>query len=123
MRVARGFAAALLLTALSLAACAAAHAQSAGEWTSSAQLWRDTCRYCHEGKLAPELRGAGLAAQAIAGAVRHGPGAMPSFAPSAISDRDLEQLAAWIRAQPKPVPPQTDESERMPRHETRQRIR
>ncbi len=121
MRAARGLAVALSLAAC--ATCAAAHAQSAGEWASSAQLWRDTCRYCHEGKLAPELRGAGLAAQAISSAVRQGPGAMPSFAPSAISDLDLEQLAAWIRAQPKPAPPQTEESERTPRHETRQRTR
>jgi mono/diheme cytochrome c family protein len=118
MRGARG-----LIAALALAACAAAHAQSAGEWASGAQLWRDTCRYCHEGKLAPELRGAGLDAQAVARAVRHGPGAMPSFLPSEISDQDLERLAAWIRVQPKPTPAQTDEPERTPRHETRQRIR
>lgn len=118
MRTARGVAAALLL-----AACAAVHAQSAGEWASGAQLWRDTCRYCHDGNVAAELRGAGLAAQAIASAVRHGPRAMPSFAPSEISDRDLEQLTAWIRAQPKPTPPQPAEPERTPRHETRQRIR
>ena len=113
---------ALLLT-LELALCSAAHAQSAGEWASGAQLWRDTCRYCHGGKVAPELRGAGLSAQAIASAVRQGPNAMPAFAPSIISDQELEQLAEWIRAQPKPAPPDTDESERMARHGTRQRVR
>ncbi len=110
--------------ALSLALyAAAAHAQSAGEWASSAKLWRDTCGYCHDGKLAPELRGAGVSTQAIASAVRRGPNAMPTFAPSEISDQELQQLAEWIQAQPKPVPPQPSESERTVRHGTRQRTR
>ncbi len=127
MRLARGLAgvgSAVIVLASTLALLGpAAHAQSAGEWASGAQLWSDTCRYCHDGKIAPELRGAGLSAQAIASAVRHGPGAMPAFAPSVIGDEDLEQLAEWIHAQPKPAPPQTDESERTPRHQTRQRMR
>ncbi len=116
----RAASAIVLLPALGLCA-AAAHAQSAGEWASSAQLWRATCGYCHDGKLAPELRGAGLSAQAIESAVRRGPKAMPSFAPSVIGAEDLERLAEWIRLQPKPAPPPADESERTPRHGTRER--
>ncbi len=121
MRSARGLAIAL---ALALAVCsAAARAQSAGEWATSAQLWRATCADCHDGKLAPELLGAALSAQAIVSAVRRGPSAMPTFAPSEIGDRELALLAEWIRAQPKPVPASTDESERTARHATRQRTR
>ncbi len=113
-----------LVIALALALyAAAAHAQSAGEWASSAKLWRETCGYCHDGKLAPELRGAGVPTQAVVSAVRRGPNAMPTFAPSEISDQELEQLAEWIQAQPKPVASQASESERAVRHGTRQRMR
>ncbi|MGH8227212.1 MAG: c-type cytochrome [Steroidobacteraceae bacterium] len=112
------------------AAASPASAQAAGEWANSAQVYKDTCRYCHDGKLAPILLGAGLSRQAIVAAVRRGPGGMPSFPPAELSDRELEQLARWVRAQPKPgastspsaqVPP--SESDRTSPHATRARRR
>jgi len=98
----------------------AAQAQSAGEWPSSQQLWRETCSYCHNDHVARELRGTGLTAQAIATAVRSGPGTMPTFAPSEVSDAELERLAQWLTAQRKPTA-DADRSARTPRHGSRER--
>jgi hypothetical protein len=99
-----------------------ARAQSAGEWGSSEQLWQVTCRYCHDNRVAGELRGAGLTPQAIVTAVRTGPKAMPSFTPSQISDHELDQLAQWVALQKAPAPSPALR-ERTPRHSTRQRER
>lgn len=115
-------AAALAVCSVAWLACGAARAQSAGEWGSSEQLWRETCRYCHDNRIARELRGEGLTPQAIVTAVRTGPKAMPSFAPSQISDQELEQLAEWVAAQKAPAPLAKDRG-RVPRHSTRQRSR
>lgn len=100
-----------------------AHAQSSGEWSGPEQLWRATCRYCHDNGVARELRGAGLAQQAIVSAVRVGPKAMPSFTQSQISDRELEQLAAWVAMQKAPAPPSVERSTRESRHGARERAR
>jgi cytochrome c5 len=100
-----------------------AHAQAAGEWGSSEQLWRETCRYCHDNHLARELRGAGLTPQAIVTAVRAGPRAMPSFLPSQISNGELEQLAQWVSQQKAPTQQTIDQSSRRSRHGSRQRSR
>ncbi|HEY2591925.1 MAG TPA: cytochrome c [Steroidobacteraceae bacterium] len=106
-----------------LLACPCAGAQSAGEWGSSAQLWRATCSYCHDNGVARELRGAGLTPQAVATAVRVGPKAMPSFTTSQISDRELEQLAEWMSTQKPPAPQAIDRSTRESRHGSRERSR
>ena len=106
-----------------LLACAGAHAQSAGEWSSPAQLWRATCSYCHDNGIARELRGAGLTPAAVATAVRGGPKAMPSFTTSQISDRELEQLAEWMSTQKPPAPQSIDRSTRESRHSSRDRSR
>jgi len=106
-----------------LLASAGAHAQSAGEWSSPAQLWRATCSYCHDNGVARELRGAGLTPQAVATAVRVGPKAMPSFTTSEISDRELEQLAEWMSMQKAPAPQTIDRSTRESRHGSRERSR
>jgi cytochrome c553 len=113
----------LALALAALLACSAVYAQAAGEWGSSEQLWRATCRYCHDNGIAPELRGAGLGPQAIATAVRAGPKAMPSFTSSEISDRDLQQLAAWLSIQKAPVRQSVDRSTRESRHGARERTR
>jgi cytochrome c553 len=109
-----GMAAALLGTAPVLG-------QSAGEWNGPSQLWRATCGYCHNERLAAELRGAGVSAQDLIGAVRKGPNAMPSFARSVVSDTELEQLARWLATQQKPPPAQAGRGGRTPRHESRER--
>lgn len=117
-----GCAAGWLASAAAWLACGAARAQSAGEWGSSKQLWHETCGYCHDDRIAGELRGAGLTPQAIVTAVRNGDKAMPAFTPSQISDKELEQLAQWVTSQKAPVPRPNDRS-RVPRHSTRQRSR
>jgi Cytochrome C oxidase, cbb3-type, subunit III len=94
--------------------------QSVGEWQGPRQLWREICSYCHNERVAPELRGASLSAQALISAVRKGPNAMPSFTPSVVSDTELEQLARWLVSQPKP-PAQADRGGRTPRHSSRER--
>ena len=117
----RGLGSALALAVL--LASARAEAQSAGEWGSPAQLWRAACSYCHDNGIARELRGAGLTPQAVATAVRVGPKAMPSFTASQISDREIEQLAAWMSTQKPPVPQSVDRSSRESRHGARERSR
>lgn len=114
---------ALVLALSAWLAWGGAQAQSSGEWGSPEQLWRATCRYCHDNGVARELRGAGLEAQAIVTAVRTGPKAMPAFTQSQISDRDLEQLAAWVTAQKAPAPPAAERSTRESRHGSRERSR
>ncbi len=104
-------------------ACASTYAQSAGEWGSSEQIWRETCRYCHDNGVARELRGAGLSPQAIVTAVRTGPRAMPSFTPSEISDQELEQLAEWVAQQKAPSTRSIDRATRASRHGSRERRR
>ncbi len=98
-----------------------AGAQSAGEWRSSRELWSATCRYCHDDRVAPELRGAGLSAQAIAAAVRRGINGMPSFAPSVLSDPELAQLVDWLASQHKPAASEGDRAARTARHGSRER--
>jgi mono/diheme cytochrome c family protein len=107
--------------ALALSATTAACAQSAGEWRSSRELWHDTCGYCHNDRVARELRGTTISAELIISAVRSGPGGMPTFAPSAVSDAELRQLAQWIATQRKPAGPEADRATRSPRHTSRER--
>lgn len=95
--------------------------QSAGDWNGPSQLWRATCSYCHNERLAPELRAAGVSAQDLIVVVRKGPNAMPSFARSVVSDTELEQLARWLATQQKPSPAQAGRGGRTPRHESRER--
>jgi mono/diheme cytochrome c family protein len=101
---------------------APARAQSAGEWRSSRQLWSETCHYCHDDRVAPELRGTGLSPQAIATAVRKGINGMPSFMPSVLSDAELAQLAEWLASQHKPPSASDgDRAARTARHGSRER--
>ena len=116
--IASSLAGACAVLAVALLATAAARAQSAGEWRSSRELWRETCGYCHNDRLARELRGTDIAARVLISAVRSGPGGMPSFAPSQVSDAELEQLAHWLAAQPNPS---TSDTDRTARHGSRER--
>lgn len=113
----------LALALAALLVCGGAHAQSAGEWAGPEQLWRATCRYCHDNEIAGELRGAGLAPPAIVTAVRVGPKAMPSFTPSEISNGELERLAEWLSMQKAPPSQSADRSTRESRHGARERTR
>ena len=98
-----------------------ARAQSAGEWRSSRALWSETCHYCHDDRVAPDLRGTGLSPQAIAASVRGGINGMPSFAPSVLSDAELTQLAEWLASQHKPAASDGDRAARTARHGSRER--
>ena len=90
---------AIVLAALASQACA----QAAGQWKDSRQLWGATCGYCHDAGLAPRLLGLNLPPAAIRSAVRSGPGGMPQFTPSQISDAELRALADWLNRQPPPA--------------------
>jgi hypothetical protein len=110
---------ACLMTLATVLGSSPARAQAAGEWRSAQQLWSGSCRYCHNDRVAGELRGTHLSPAAIITAVRAGIGGMPSFAPSTVSDTELEQLARWLTSPPQPAP--ADGEARTPRHATRER--
>ena len=95
---------AILAVLSALGAAGAAHAQAAGQWRDSRQVWDVTCGYCHGASLAPPLLGARPDPALTRFAVRHGPGAMPSFTPTQISDAELKALADWLQTQPAPKP-------------------
>lgn len=93
------------LIPLLLLAPATAAAQAAGQWQGPAQIFDVTCRYCHEAGIAPPLIGARPAPALVAAAVRRGPGGMPAFTPTQISDAELRRLADWLQRQPPPPRP------------------
>ena len=97
--------AAVILAVIGAAAVGgAAMAQAAGQWKSSAQTFDVTCAYCHQSGVAPPLLGAHPDAKLVAFAVRHGPGGMPAFTPTQISDAELKALAEWLSRQDAPKP-------------------
>ena len=59
-----------------------------------------TCGYCHGANVGPAILGLHLPAELIRSAVRTGPGAMPAFRQTEISDADLERLSEWISDSP-----------------------
>lgn len=89
------------------AAPQAALAQAAG--AAPERLYNEVCAFCHSRSLppfpSPELRGRNLPPETITHFVRTGPGAMPPFSLSHISDEDLARLSAWIAASPAPPKP------------------
>jgi len=70
---------------------------------SANQVWEDSCGYCHDNGIGPELRGRRLAFETIRAWTRYGLRQMPAFAESAISDTELAALGEWIATQPAPV--------------------
>jgi mono/diheme cytochrome c family protein len=83
---------------------APALAQSTGQWQDSAHLWRATCAHCHGEGVAPELRGRAWTPEAFGVWMRRGPGAMPTFPASQVSDAEVAALAHWVSQQPAPKP-------------------
>ena len=59
-----------------------------------------TCGYCHGANVGPAILGLHLPPELIRSAVRTGPGAMPAFRQTEISDADLERLSEWISDSP-----------------------
>ena len=93
-----------LALGLALGLGAPAQAQTAGQWRDSAQLWRATCALCHGVGVGPELLGRPWTPAVLTVWLRHGPGAMPTFAAAQISDAEIAALAHWVSQQPAPVP-------------------
>ena len=79
-------------------------AQSAGQWRDATQAWNSLCRYCHEAPIGPVLFGSNLPQAYISLAVRSGHNAMPAFAVTQLSDKELAALSHWITQQSAPVP-------------------
>lgn len=76
---------------------------SAGDVAQGAAVWRLNCAACHQwsgnggavsDQAAPDVRHATVTE--IGEAVRAGPGSMPAFGVAAVSDRDLDSLAAYM---------------------------
>jgi ubiquinol-cytochrome c reductase cytochrome c subunit len=85
-----------------------------GDIGKGGELFRMNCASCHrtavrggalayDGSNAPSL--AGKSSELIAGAVRWGPGPMPSFPPSVLDDKQLSSLVTYIRAVQNPAKP------------------
>ncbi|MFO1265405.1 MAG: cytochrome c [Rubrivivax sp.] len=67
------------------------------------RVYAVTCRYCHDNGIGKALRGARLAPERIRLAVRQGYVAMPAFAPSFITDAELEALVSLLHESPPPA--------------------
>jgi ubiquinol-cytochrome c reductase cytochrome c subunit len=77
----------------------------AGDLVEGGKLFRQNCAPCHRtgarggalgyvGINAPDITGKSRAL--VAGAIRWGPGAMPSFPPSVLSDRQLDSIVQYV---------------------------
>jgi ubiquinol-cytochrome c reductase cytochrome c subunit len=87
---------------------------SAGDVSHGGILYRTYCAACHRtavrggalafaGTNAPDL--SEKSAAIIAGAIRSGPGPMPSFPPSVLDDKELSSVVAYVRAVQHPPNP------------------
>jgi ubiquinol-cytochrome c reductase cytochrome c subunit len=85
-----------------------------GDLSDGGRLFRVNCAPCHgtaarggalafAGINAPSL--VGKSAATIAGAIRWGPGPMPSFPQQVISDRQLDSITAYVRFLQRPPSP------------------
>jgi len=87
---------------------------SGGNVSHGGILYRTYCAACHR----TDVRGGALAFSGgnapdlsekspaiIAGAIRSGPGAMPSFAPSVLDDRELASIVDYVQAVQHPPNP------------------
>ena len=59
-------------------------------------VYANACGSCHDNDLAPAILGRALKPDYIIHMVRNGPGAMPYFRPSEVSDAELKALSEWI---------------------------
>jgi len=63
---------------------------------SPEKIYRSTCGYCHGAHVGPIIRGRALPPEMIFQFVRTGPGPMPAFRQTEITDAELKSLAQWI---------------------------
>lgn len=88
-----------------------------GDPSAGGELFRENCASCHRtavrggalaftGVNAPSL--VGMDSAFVAGAIRSGPGPMPKFPPSEISDQQLASIVAYVRFVQHPPSPGGD---------------
>jgi mono/diheme cytochrome c family protein len=68
------------------------------------RIYAISCHFCHDNGIGKALKGAQLDPQRIRLAVRQGYVAMPAFAPSFITDAELEALVQMLSQAPAPAP-------------------
>lgn len=66
------------------------------------RIYAISCHFCHDNGIGKALKGAQLKPQRIRLAVRQGYVAMPAFAPSFITDAELEALVQMLSQAPAP---------------------
>ena len=82
-----------------MALCAASpkvYAQAAGQWKDPTHVYAKICSNCHDGPVAPRLKGRKLEVDYIQQTVRHGLKAMPAFRVTDVDDPMLAQLAEFL---------------------------
>ena len=92
-----------LALALAIVDAGACLAQTASQPRDPGQVYAATCQYCHDSGIGPPLKGAHFPADQIRLAVRHGPGSMPAFMPSDITEPELAALARMLSELPPAV--------------------
>ena len=81
-------------------------AQKLGEYPAPRApqvVYAQTCGYCHGRNVGPIILGRQLPADYIKAMARGGRNGMPAFRPTEITKGELDGLAVWISASPKPA--------------------
>ncbi len=71
-------------------------AESANEWQSGNQIYKNICGHCHEAGVGPKLSGRDLPADYFKTMARNGRAGMPAFRPTELSDKDLDKISAYL---------------------------
>jgi 4-cresol dehydrogenase (hydroxylating) cytochrome subunit len=89
--------------ALAIVGAGTCLAQTASQPRDPSHVYAATCQYCHDTGIGPPLKGTHFPADRIRLAVRHGPGSMPAFMPSDITEPELVALARMLSELTPPV--------------------
>lgn len=84
-----------------------ARAREQADLSGGAKAYATHCGYCHDRAIGPAIGGRGLDAATLTAMVRNGPGSMPAFPQSLVSDDDIAAIAKYLTTQPPPTPPPT----------------
>lgn len=95
-----------ILALMAVATPRFALAEAAGQWKSGEQIYAQTCAYCHNAGVGPNLLGRSLSPELVQHVVYSGLSAMPAFRPTDFNAKEVAQLGAWIRdSKAPPAPP------------------
>lgn len=72
---------------------------TAFRYKDGADVYANSCHFCHDTKIGPTIKGRGLDPLYIGYIVRHGNAAMPAFRISEINDQELEMLVDYVSKQ------------------------